>query len=362
MRGLLSFLVVLGFASAGSAQSVCYCTIECPIESALPCVQRCPCPNDTEVTGPSETSTWHVADGKLYDACGEPVVVKGVNQLGQYIDERGDSMVEIAKTGANAVRIFWYVTRGAGVAGLEPLIKAALANHMVPILEAHDSTCAWTLDGIETAWLTPAAVALINKYERQLIVNIANEANAPNLGVFTSTYSRIIRRMRDAGIRVPLMIDAASRCGRDWQSLLSQGRALLDADPQRNLIFSAHLYDPMSADAYAAAFRQFNDLGLAFVVGEFANREPPGCGRPIDYRALIAEAHKAGIGWLAWSWGDNNRGSDWNGDCGEFDMTDTFSASTLRGWGHEVMITDPNSAKNTTVIPYSLSHGGQCKR
>jgi mannan endo-1,4-beta-mannosidase len=303
-----------------------------------------------------------VKAGKLYDTCGERVILKGVNQLGQYIDEGGASMAEIAKTGANAVRIFWYVTRGQGVAGMEPLIKAALANRLVPILEAHDSTCAWTMDGIEAAWTTPAAVALIKKYQRHVIVNIANEANAPDLNTFTATYSRIIKKMRAAGVRVPLMIDAASRCGRDWQSLLNQGRALLAADPERNLIFSAHLYDPMSAEAYAAAFRQFNDLGLAFVVGEFANREPPGCGRSIDYRALIREAQRAEIGWLAWSWGDNNPGSDWNGDCPLFDMTDTFSSTSLRDWGLEVMMTDPYSAKVTSVRPHSLSNGGKCKQ
>lgn len=334
------------------------------------CAQPCACPGPSPTPTPTPTPApspsgkaynYYVKAGKLYDACGEQVVLKGVNQLGQYIDESGASMPEIAKTGANAVRIFWYVTRGQGVAGLERLIRAALANHMVPIIEAHDSTCGWNMSGIEAAWTKPEAVALIKKYQLQLIVNIANEANAPELNTYFSTYSRIIKSMRAAGIKVPLMIDAPSRCGRDWQGLLNQGRALLAADPDRNLLFSAHLYDPMGAEAYAAAFRQFNDQKLAFVVGEFANREPPGCGRNIDYKALISEAQKAGIGWLAWSWGDNNPGSNWNGDCGEFDMTDTFSQSTLRGWGLEVMVTDPNSAKNTAVIPYSLSHGGKCR-
>lgn len=379
MRSLvLAILVVLGFTSSARAQEYlqaqgtllqsqgsCYCIIPCPVETTLQCVSRCSCPDAPapppapDVVSP-DRATYRVREGKLYDPCGEHVVLKGVNQLGQYVDEGGASMAEIAKTGANAVRIFWYVTR-SGVVGLERLIQAALASHMVPIIEAHDSTCAWNLGGIEAAWLRPESVALIKKYERQLIVNIANEANAPDLGTFTVTYSRIIRAMRAAGIKTPLMIDAPSRCGRDWQGLLNQGRELLDADPDRNLIFSAHLYDPMSAEAYGSAFRQFNDLGLAFVVGEFANREPPGCGREIDYRALISEAQKAGIGWLAWSWGDNNASSDWNADCPLFDMTDTFRASSLRDWGLEVMITDRNSAKNTTVIPYSVSHGGQCR-
>lgn len=402
------------FTSLASAQTLpCYCPFQCPEpNSDKPCLYACACPTTGGAGGSAGVSgsgaggsagkagtggvggsagvggmsggtggaagsagvsgaggspapkaaTWYVRDGKLYDNCGEQVVMKGVNQLGQYIDERGASMPEIAKTGANAVRIFWYVTRGQGVVGLEPLIQAALANHMVPIVEAHDSTCAWTMDGIKNAWLQPAAVALIQKYQNRIIVNIANEANAPSLNTFTSTYTSIIQSLRQAGIHVPLMIDSASSCGRNYQSLLSQGPALMAADPDKNLIFSAHLYDALSASAYASVYKQFNDAKLPFVVGEFANRVPPGCGANIDYKSLIGEAQKAGIGWLAWSWGDNTPGNNWNSDCGEFDMTDTFSYSTIKqGWAMETLITDPNSVQKTTVIPYSLTHGGQCK-
>src|SRR5215467_8528655 len=135
MRSLLSVLVVLGFTSAAYAQGTCYCSITCPVQTTLPCVTVCPCPDDAPVPTPTpiptpsptptKAATWYVKGGKLYDACGERVILKGVNQLGQYIDEGGASMPAIAKTGANAVRIFWYVTRGQGVAGIEPLIKAA---------------------------------------------------------------------------------------------------------------------------------------------------------------------------------------------------------------------------------------------
>jgi len=305
--------------------------------------------------------SYYVQGSKIYDACGEQIIMKGVNQLGQYVDERGLSMPEIAKTGANAVRIFWYPAR-TGVASMETAVKAALANHMVPIIEAHDSTCAWSMTGIQSAWTAATSVSMIKKYQTQIIVNIANEANAPSLSTYLSTYTSIIQAMRTAGIHVPLMIDSASSCGRNYQSLLSQGKALLAADPDHNLIFSAHLYDSMSAATYASVYKQFNDAGLAFMVGEFANRVPPGCGAAIDYKSLIGEAQKAGIGWLAWSWGDNTAGVNWNSDCGEFDMTDTFSYSTIKsGWAMEVLITDPNSVQKSTIIPYSLSHGGQCR-
>lgn len=410
MKHLALTVLALLFTSLASAQTLpCYCPFQCPDpNSDKPCLYQCACPTVGGVGGSvsgsggagsggvsggtggkggsggvgglggaggvggssgaggsggsgPKAASWYVQNGNVYDACGERVVLKGVNHITQYIDEQGAAMAEIAKTGANSVRLFWYVARGNGVAGMENAIKAALANHLVPILDAHDSTCAWTLSGIQSAWTAPTAVAMIKKYQTQVIVNIANEANAPSNATYLSTYNGIIAAMRAAGIHVPLMIDSASSCGRNYQSLLSQGPAMLAADPDHNLIFSAHLYDVMSAATYASVYQQFVAAKLPFVVGEFANRVPPGCGANIDYKSLIGEAQKAGIGWYAWSWGDNTPGSNWNSDCGEFDMTDTFSYSTLRAWGKEVMVTDPNSAANTTVIPYSLTHGGQCK-
>lgn len=406
MKQLAVTIFAMLLTSLASAQTIpCYCPFQCPVpNSDKPCLYQCACPavggagaggaggslagsggvggagtgagtggrggaggagqggvGGSGGSGP-KASSWYVQNGKIYDNCGEQVVMKGVNHITQYIDESGAAMPEIAKTGANAVRLFWYVTRGQGVAGMEPAIKAALANHMIPILDAHDSTCAWTLDGIKSAWLQPAAVAMIKKYQTQVIVNVANEANAPNNATYLSTYNSIIAAMRSAGIHVPLMIDSASSCGRNYQSLLSQGPAMLAADPDHNLIFSAHLYDAMSASTYTSVYQQFNAAKLPFVVGEFSSRVPPGCGANVDYKSLIGEAQKAGIGWLAWSWGDNNPNVDWNSDCQLFDLTSVFSYTSIKsGWATEVLISDPNSVQKTTVTPYSLTHGGQCK-
>jgi mannan endo-1,4-beta-mannosidase len=56
-----------------------------------------------------------------------------------------------------------------------------------------------------------------------------------------------------------------------------------------------------------------------------------------------------GIGWLAWSWGDDNASTAWNTDCSEFDMTRTFAFSTLERWGLEVAVTDANSIMKTAI-------------
>ena len=50
-----------------------------------------------------------------------------------------------------------------------------------------------------------------------------------------------IRRMRAAGIHVPLIIDA-SGYGQDINGLQENGPYLIEADPDRNLMFSIHMW------------------------------------------------------------------------------------------------------------------------
>lgn len=304
----------------------------------------------------SAADTYHVQNGLLYDTCGEQVILRGINHPTIYIDREGKALPEIAKTGANSVRLFWYATRNVAISEAETVIQAAISNHMVPILEMHDSTCEWSLDGIVDYWTSSEAVALIERYKAHLIVNIANEPSAPSTSQFTSKYSAVVQTMRSAGIHVPLMIDGGT-CGRDYQMLLDGGPAVLQADPDHNLIFSAHLYDPLSASELGAVYDSFITAKLPFVVGEFANKEPPGCGRALDYNALITQAEQRGVGWLAWSWGDDDSSTIWNDDCAEFDMTDTFSYDTLKAWGKEVAVTSPASLMNTAKRPRSLTNG-----
>ncbi|HET6336233.1 MAG TPA: cellulase family glycosylhydrolase [Polyangiales bacterium] len=298
--------------------------------------------------------TWKATDGTLFDSCGEKVVLRGINHPTAYVDREGKALPEIAKTGANAVRLFWQVN--VKIAEAETAIAASIKNGMVPILELHDSTCKWNLDPIVSFWTSAQAVSLIQKYQSHLIINIANETSPPNANEFKSKYSSVVQQMRSAGIHVPLMIDGGN-CGRDYNVLLSQGPALVEADPDHNLIFSAHLYDRMNAAGYAKVYTDAAAKKLTFIVGEFAHKTPPGCGAALDYTALITEADKNDIGWLAWSWGDNDPNTDWNSDCGEFDMATTFSFDTLRGWGKEVSVSLPASIENTSVRPKSLVMG-----
>jgi mannan endo-1,4-beta-mannosidase len=313
--------------------------------------------SDTAETGPHDT--YYVQDGVLRDRCGEKVVLRGVNHPTLFIDREGKALPEIAKTGANSVRLFWYAKKGVPISEADAAISRAAEEHMLPILEMHDSTCEWktdVLDDIEAYWTSQEARDLIEKHKANLIINVANEPSAPNAPAFKLKYTSMLKSIRNAGIHVPVMIDGAT-CGRDYNMLLTQGPALLAADPDHNLIFSAHLYDPLSADELSQVYADFAQAKLAFVVGEFANKQAPSCGDTVDYAALIAQAQKHDVGWLAWSWGDDDPNTQWNSDCGEFDMTATFAFDSLQGWGKEVAVSLPDSIMNTSKRPYSLENG-----
>lgn len=298
---------------------------------------------------------YYVDRGRLYDGCGEQVILRGVNHLYIYIDRAGDAIPEIARTGANVVRLGWYAGNDVPPSEMERAVERTIDHSMIALLEFHDTTGKWELDRVVDYWLDPEVLAMIQRHQRHLLINIANEATYPDRAAMVSGYTRSIQRMRAAGIHTPLVIDAG-RWGREYRDLLSEGPALLAADPDHNLIFSAHLYDALSRDEYIDFFGRARQSGLVFIVGEFANREPPGCGRDIDYRALIEEADAHEIGYLPWSWGDNDPSGRFNTDCALFDMTETFSYDSLRDWGLEVAVTHPASIQNTSRRPYSLVH------
>ena len=322
-------------------------------------------PTDKTATDTSENTssgpreTYYVQDGTLRDRCGERVVLRGVNHPTLDVDRQGKALAEIAKTGANAVRLFWYAARGVAITEAEAAISEAIKQHMLPILVMGDTTCEWEtdkLDEIEAYWTSPEAVALIDRHKANLIINVADEPSAPNAPAFKLKYTSMLKAIRTAGIHVPVMIDGAE-CGREYGMLLSQGPALLQADPDHNLVFSAHLYNPMSASDLAKVYGDFAAAKLAFVVGAFGNKQRPGCSAALEYQALISEAQKQSVGWLAWSWGDDDPSKRWNSECGEFDMTSTFAFDSLEGWGKEVALSLPDSIMKTSNRPRSLATG-----
>jgi mannan endo-1,4-beta-mannosidase len=292
----------------------------------------------------------------LYDPCGERVVLRGVNHMTVWLDDNRDGMPafrEIAKTGANVVRIVWDTT--ATPEQLEVAVQNAVEQELIPMIELHNATGKWDLvDEMVDYWVRPATVEMIRRHEEHLLVNIANEAgdNSVTDEQFKNGYATALQRMRDAGIRTPIVIDAAG-WGRNEDQILRTAPWLLEQDPRDNLLFSVHWWHSDNdkqriTDALSSAVEK----EIPLVIGEFAHKEV-GCKGQIAYEHLIKEAERFEIGWLAWSWGPGNS------DCAEMDMTEDGTVDGLHGWGRDVALTDSFSIRKTAERPRFIQQG-QC--
>ena len=193
-------------------------------------------------TGPG----FFVLNGKLYDANGNEFRLRGVNR--NHYDS--NSAAGLAKSGANAVRIFVETNYGQTFAGLETIVENDhVANKEVPIITAPETTggtatsCntdAATLTDITTnSWVATASTW--TKLDKYSLVNIANEWGPSDSTTWRDSYVTAIGAMRTAGYLGTLVVDAGG-CGQDLDDLVTYSKAVIDGDPQHNILFALHLY------------------------------------------------------------------------------------------------------------------------
>lgn len=320
-----------------------------------------------------------VKGAKLLDPCGKPVLLRGVNKM--FIFEQDltkrigtNILPEIAKTGANCVRIVWSMQRfdanntliDTSVEELDAVITNCKAQKMIPIVGLWDFTGdADSRSGFDKLsqyvdfWTRQDVLAVLKKHENALIINIANEA-APEcddsdeqlnaiLPEYIKSYSDAIVRMRTAGIRVPLMIDGLD-FGKSLKcfSFIRTGQTintateLLKSDTQKNLIFSFHSYwSKRFTDGQTFVDDIFNKAvadGFCFIDGElskyggFADGESVCSDKgEVDYQRFAKLCSKNKVGYLLWEWGLGNEISDIN--CIKMNMTTDGTFAGLKDWG-----------------------------
>ncbi|WP_420150010.1 glycoside hydrolase family 5 protein [Spirosoma sp.] len=313
----------------------------------------------------------------LYDPCNNKVTLRGVNKMNIWTDRTGASFTEIARSGANSVRIVWKAYEDNGqptkAADLDNLITKCVAQNMIPIVEVHDATGNWSQLGKMVAfWQRADIVAVIKKHETYLLVNIANECGNDTVtdAQFTQGYTNAVKQLRKSGIHTPLVIDG-SDYGKNLEQLVRVGAGLTQIDPDKNLLFSVHTYWPIASGATPQFIKdQFQaavSAGLPFIVGEFSaygayagGASQCGPKGTVDYQTILSETQRHGIGWLLWEWGPGNTGG---GDplCVVMDMTVDSKFSTLKGWGKEAAITNANSIQKTSVRSPFLVNKRICK-
>jgi len=315
---------------------------------------------------PPSSETMQVRGRHLYSAAGERVVLRGVNEMFAWSDDRTGRTIlpQIARTGANAVRI---VTMPDFTArDLDRVVANSVRHGMIPMVECHAATGKWEqLGACVDYWTRPEIAATIRKHRRWVLLNIANEAGGEvSREAFLAGYRDAIARIRAAGIDVPLVIDG-SDWGKEYRMLLDSWGPLNAADPLGRIVVSAHSYWAGTQQERQAPYREIIERVLAenipFVMGEGPTPAGFDC-QPSPYEWAMAELDRAEIGWLAWSWGAVT-----NADCGTTQSFDLTRGGRFGAWAspaaEALMVSHPASVRNTARRPCSIPRAGpNCTR
>lgn len=246
------------------------------------------------------------ADGRrLLDVAGNSIQLRGINlDYANKPDTRVNSIAPIGDLGSNIVRIM--VSESTTADELQAALDQAMLNNMVAMvsLDSPENLSCKEDDGfffeaVNTLWLDRwLPVLAASEYQAHLMINIANEWgplnvwNAASIGYdeFIDDYKTVIRRFRNAGFNVPLVVDAA-HCGEDYNTFLgSRGRELLAADEAKNIVLSVHAFGRrwQNSSGAAVAMAKLASQGMPMVVSEFGDSRAS--AGSVDHLSLIEKA------------------------------------------------------------------------
>lgn len=300
---------------------------------------------------------FHVKDEKLYDVNCNELILRGVNYPYAWYSSRNTQadFADIAATGANAVRIVlstgarWTKTSGSELTNLIGWAKAA---KLVTVVEVHDSTGYMEQSGsVELSnavdyWTSPDIAAALKGQEAFVLLNIANEPHGNDTSELRwgPDHEAAIQQLRNAGFTHTLIVDGPN-WGQDWEHTMRNGggASIWEADPQKNLVFSVHMYDVYGqSNTVSSYFTTFlGNYSAPLIVGEFAADH--GAGKEVDEDTIMQLAEQQGIGYLGWSWSGNGDGLQ------SLDITNNFNASSLTPWGDR-LINGTNGIKSTSDL------------
>ncbi len=294
----------------------------------------------------------HVVDGRIYEADGTELVLRGINHAHTWYTGNTQSFADIADTGANSVRtvlsngVKWIKNDTADVQNVVDLAKD---NNLISILEVHDTTGYGdvyadpprsTLDQAADYWIS-IKDALIGQ-EDYVMVNIGNEPYGNdatiNAGYAAATKAAIVK-MRNAGIKNTIVVDAPA-WGQDWQNIMRDTAGdIYSADPTGNTVFSIHMYQVYSTPAAVTAYLEsFVSRDLPIIVGEFGDAHQ---GENVAWETILSESERLDLGWLAWSWSGNTDPY--------LDLVLNFDPAQVSPWGAKI-IDGANGLKATSRI------------
>lgn len=299
------------------------------------------------VNGATAVKGFQVSGTTLLDANGQAFVMRGINHAHTWWKGNEETAIKaIADLGANTVRIV--LSNGDrwsydDIDTVKNLLSICEKNKLIALLEVHDATGSDDYTKLANAvdYFIAMKDALVGKEDR-VIINIANEwfGTWDSQG-WANGYKQAIPRLRNAQLKHTLLIDCAG-WGQYPKSVHDLGKEVFDADPEKNTMFSIHMYE--YAGGNAADIKHNIDgvlnQGLAVCIGEFGLRHTDG---DVDEATIMRYCQEKGVGWIGWSWHGN--GDTWK----YLDMSTDWSGSQLTEWGN-IVVHGNNGLKQTSKI------------
>ena len=307
-----------------------------------------------DISGPIVTQgPLQVKGTTLYDGNGNPFVMRGINIAhGWYTDQTEKSINAVAKLGANCVRVVlcdgsqWTKTTEQEV---KDIIKWCRDNNLIVTLEIHDYTGFNDPSNIESAveyW--KSLKDILNANKDYVIVNIANEwlGDWEQSHLWVPTYSKAVKDLRAAGIENVLMVDAPGY-GQQTAPAINGAKQILEADPQKNTMFSIHMYSVAGADESTVKnnIDSMLNQGVCTVIGEYGNFQN---GGNVDEKTIMSYSKDRNVGIMAWSW-KGNGGTDRS-----LDLSNDWDGNNLTDWGKYTFFADGIGIHFTSKMAYTL--------
>ena len=288
--------------------------------------------------------TLQVQGRHLLDTCGNRLVIRGVEEsFGIGIDVRGSwsSLVDqIALTGSNAFRLLPNMSQ-LTTADVDGIIGRAVYNQMVVFLSVGTANRAW--------FGQAATKAMIARYKKWIVLDALEEVTFDDRTRWQSEAIAAIGWFRGQGYTEPVTV-IANNYGRDLQSLLRNGAAVVAADPLGRTVLGWQaywgnndywqgVYGLTLAEGIDQAALQPFPIQLGII--DYTDWFVFGPTVTMDFVPAMARAQANGVGWLWW---DYYNPFDTSTSLSPFDgMADNLDAT-----GNVVVNTDPNGIRSTS--------------
>jgi hypothetical protein len=316
-------------ASTSSAQSP---------EEQTPAEQTTTEPSVETSPAPVHTNTMRVSGNRLLDSCGQPFVVRGVEQiLGNQLPQGNDWLGlirEIASTGANAVRILPGVNT-LTVENVDEILTYVGSQGMVAFIDPLNSPDDW--------YARDDVKAMLKKHESFLIIDAYGEPQYDDVEKWRAEAKEALVHMRGLGYEVPFTV-YANQFGRGLPSLFDYGAEILAADPLHNTFLGWQAYWGNTGyyqEHYGYSLEQAVDAivasGLPIQLGLDHITDLP--STEADYGTLMQGAEESGIGWLWWDF--------YNPYGAENNLSEDGTADNLTATGSDVIESHGASIANT---------------